>query len=123
LISQFIGESLLLTVIAVALALGLALAALGPFARFVERDIGLGDVARPDVVAAIVAITLLVAIGAGSYPAFLLSSVNPIRALRGQAARGTTAATFRKLLVVLQFAISIALIVATLVVFNQQRFA
>ena len=66
---------------------------------------------------------MLVAIGAGSYPALLLSSFNPARALRGQVTRGATAATFRKVLVVLQFSISIALIVATLVVFEQQRFA
>ena len=123
LIRQFIGEALLLTVIAVALATGVVLAALEPFAAFVERAIGFDDLARPEVVAAIVAITLLVAAGAGSYPALLLSSFNPVRALRGQVARGATAATFRKVLVVLQFSISIALIAATLVVFGQQRFA
>ena len=102
---------------------GHRLAALEPFAAFVERAIGFDDLVRPEVVAAIVAITLLVAVGAGSYPAFLLSSFNPVRALRGHVARGATAATFRKVLVVLQFSISIALIVATLVVFDQQRFA
>ncbi len=123
LIRQFIGEALLLTVIAVALATGVVLAALEPFAGFVERAIGFHDLARPEVVAAIVAITLLVAAGAGSYPALLLSSFNPVRALRGQVTRSATAATFRKVLVVLQFSISIALIAATLVVFDQQRFA
>ena len=61
LIRQFIGEALLLTVIAVALATGVVLAALEPFAGFVERAIGFHDLARPEVVAAIVAITLLVA--------------------------------------------------------------
>jgi putative ABC transport system permease protein len=120
---QFVGESLLLTVIAAAVAIVIVVAALGSFAGFVERDISHGDVVQVEVVAAIVGITLLVAIGAGSYPAFLLSSLNPIRALRGHGARGTTAAKFRKVLVVLQFSISIALIVATLVVFQQQRFA
>ncbi|RPI61317.1 MAG: FtsX-like permease family protein, partial [Lysobacterales bacterium] len=123
LIQQFIGESLLLTAVAIALATVIAVAALDSFAAFVERDIGLADVAQVEVVAAIGAITLLVAIGAGSYPALLLSSFNPARALRGHLTRGSTAATFRKVLVVLQFAISIALIVATFVVFDQTRFA
>jgi putative ABC transport system permease protein len=123
LVRQFIGESLLLTVIAVALGMGILVAALEPFATFVERDIGLDDLAQPEVAAAIMAVTLLVAIGAGSYPAFLLSSFNPVRALRGQVARGATVSMFRKVLVVLQFSISTALIVATLVVFEQQRFA
>ncbi len=123
LVRQFIGESVLLTVIAVALAIGIVVAALEPFATFVERDVGLGDLAQPEVVAAIVAVTLLVGIGAGCYPAFLLSSFNPVRALRGQVTRGATVSMFRKVLVVLQFSISTALIVATLVVFEQQRFA
>jgi putative ABC transport system permease protein len=123
LMRQFIGESLLLTMIAVVLAMIIVVVALEPFASFVERAIGLDDVVRPDVVAAIVAITLLVAIGAGSYPAFLLSGFNPARVLRGNLTRGATAATFRKVFVVLQFALSIVLIVATLVVFDQQRFA
>jgi putative ABC transport system permease protein len=75
------------------------------------------------VLFAIVAITLLVAAGAGSYPALLLSSINPARALRGQVTRSASVAAFRKGLVVLQFSASIALVVATLVVFDQQRFA
>jgi putative ABC transport system permease protein len=122
LIRQFIGESLLLTVIAVALAMVIVVAALGPFGSFVERDIGLDDLVSVEGVAAIVALTLLVAIGAGGYPAFMLSAFNPTRTLRGTVARGATAATFRKVLVILQFSISIALVVATLVVFDQQRF-
>ena len=91
LIRQFIGESLLLAVIAVGVAIVIVVAALGPFAAFVERDIGLDDLARPEVVAAVVAIALLVAVGAGSYPAFLLSAFKPRAALRGQVARGATA--------------------------------
>jgi putative ABC transport system permease protein len=123
LIAQFVGESLLLTLIAVVIATTVVAVALEPFAAFVERDIGRDDLMQAEVVVAIVAVTLLVGIGAGSYPAFLLSSFNPARALRGNAARGAAAATFRKVLVVLQFSIAIALIVATIVVLDQQRFA
>lgn len=123
LIRQFIGESLLLTVIAVALALVLVVAALGPFSTFVERDIGIDDVWAPAMLASIAVVTVLVAVGGGSYPAFLLSAFNPVSVLRGNVTRSVTAASFRKGLIVLQFAISIALIVATLVVFDQQRFA
>lgn len=123
LIWQFMGEGLLLTVIAVAIAVALVVAVLEPFASFVERDIGQHDLVRPEAFLAIVAITVLVAAASGSYPALMLSSLNPVRALRGQITRGATAATLRKGLVVLQFAISIALVVATLVVFAQQRFA
>lgn len=123
LVRQFIVESLLLAAVAVAVAILLVAATLGPFAGFVERDIGYGDLARPEVVAAVVAIALFVAGGAGSYPALLLSSFKPAGALRGQFTRGAAAATFRKGLVVLQFSISIALIVATMVIVEQRRFA
>ncbi len=123
LIEQFIGESLLLTAIAVALSLVVVVAALGPFSVFVERAIGADDVFTWEIMAWSVAVTLLVTIGGGSYPAFVLSAFNPVSALRGNVTRSVTAATFRKFLIVLQFAISIALIVATLVVFDQQRFA
>jgi len=123
LIRQMIGESLLLTVIAVIVAAVIVGVALVSFANFVDREIGVDDVANAQSVAAIVTLTLLVAIGAGSYPAFLLSSFNPARTLRGSVTRGATATTFRKVLVILQFSISIALVVATLVVFYQQRFA
>jgi putative ABC transport system permease protein len=123
LIGQFLGESLILTVTAVVLAMAIVFATLEPFAAFVERDIGLSDLTSPTLLATLAAVTALVAFGAGSYPALLLSRVNPIRVLRGEVVRGAPAAAFRKGLVVLQFSISIALVIATLVVFDQERFA
>ena len=60
LIGQFIGESLLLTAIAVALAVIIVVAALGPFASFVERDIGHDDLMNAEGIAAIVVLTLVV---------------------------------------------------------------
>ncbi len=120
---QFVGEALLLATFAFGLALVIVVAALAPFATFVERDIGLADVVQAEVAAAIAVTALLIAIGAGAYPALLLSSFSPARALRGQVTRGSTTARFRKILVVLQFTISTALIVATFVVFSQTRFA
>jgi len=123
LIAQFLGESLLVTVTAVAIAIAVVIAALPPFASFVDKDIGLGDLGSPELVLFLAAVTLLVGLVAGSYPAFFLSAFRPVRVLRGDVARGATAATVRKALVVLQFSISIALAIATFVVFEQARFA
>jgi putative ABC transport system permease protein len=123
LIGQFLGESLLLTVIAVALAVAVAVAALPPFANFVEKDIGFADLAALEVVSFLVVLTLFVGLAAGTYPAFYLSAFKPVRVLKGEVTRGSGAAVFRKALVVVQFAISIALVIATIVVFQQSRFA
>ena len=123
LIAQFLGESFVLTGTAVALAMAIVVAMLEPFAAFVERDIKWSDVTSPTLLVTLAAVTALVAFGAGSYPALLLSRFNPIRVLRSEVVRGAPAAAFRKGLVVLQFSISIALVIATLVVFDQERFA
>jgi putative ABC transport system permease protein len=123
LIAQFLGESFILTVTAVALALAIVVAMLEPFAAFVERDIAWRDLTSPTLLATIAAVTALVAFGSGSYPALLLSRFNPVRVLRSEIVRGAPAAAFRKSLVMLQFSISIALVIATLVVFDQERFA
>jgi putative ABC transport system permease protein len=123
LIAQFLGESLLLTAIAVAAAIAIVAAALPPFSIFVEQRIGLADLAAPAVVWLLVALTLVVGLAAGAYPAFFLSAFKPIRVLKGEVTRGSGAAVFRKGLVVVQFAISIALVIATVVVFQQARFA
>jgi putative ABC transport system permease protein len=123
LIAQFLGESLLVAVLASALATALVVALLPPFASFVEREIGWRELASPGMVTLILLTTLIVGLMAGSYPAFFLSAFNPVRVLKGDVARGGAAVTVRKALLVLQFAISITLAVATLVVLEQARFA
>jgi putative ABC transport system permease protein len=123
LIAQFLGESLLLTIIAVAAALAIVAAALPAFSAFVEKRIGIADLASPEIAVLLAATTLAVGLAAGSYPAFFLSAFKPMRVLKGEVTRGSGAAVFRKGLVVVQFAISIALVIATIVVFQQARFA
>jgi putative ABC transport system permease protein len=123
LIAQFLGESVLVTAMAVLLATVLVALALPPFAAFVEKRIELGDFLSPQGIALLAAFTLVIGLAAGSYPAFYLSRFNPARVLKGDVTRGGGAAAFRKALVVVQFAISIALVIATIVVFQQARFA
>jgi ABC-type antimicrobial peptide transport system permease subunit len=70
----------------------------------------------------IIGITLLTGIFAGSYPAFVLSKFNPISVMKGVYTKGKHGDAFRKLLVIIQFSLSITLIISTLIVFNQMQF-
>lgn len=83
---------------------------------------GLIDLSRGVILAGILGLVILTGLIAGSYPAFVLSAFKPVSVLWGQMASGASGSTIRKSLVVLQFSISIALIIGTIVVFNQINF-
>jgi putative ABC transport system permease protein len=122
LVSQFLGESVLLACLATLCAVGLAFAAKPVFGRLIEQPLELGGIGVV-LPLALVALAVVVGLAAGSYPAFYLAAFKPARVLKGDATRSRGAAQFRRALVVLQFAISIALVIATVVVFEQTRFA
>jgi putative ABC transport system permease protein len=117
---QFLGESVLVSSAALVGALGLASAALPVFNHSFGTELVLWDGGNSLLLAGLAASVLGVGIAAGGYPAFVLSRFEPVRVLRG--ASGTTAGGdgwLRRSLVVLQFALSAALIVGTLVVHQQ----
>lgn len=119
---QFIGESVLLCLIAFLLTVVLAALLLAPFNHLAGKIISQGILheGRP------LFLLFLAAIGigllAGIYPALVLSSFQPIVVLKGRFATGTKGILLRQGLVVAQFAISTALIIATIVVYNQMNF-
>ena len=121
LIAQFMGESILLTAVAMLLALAIVELVLPMFAAFLEKPLtfSLTSVAS---LATLVAAILIVGSFAGSYPALYLSRFKPAQVLKG-AATGDASSLMRKGLVVLQFSASIALLIATGVVMAQMSFA
>jgi len=121
LIVQFLGESILLTAFAMLLAVALVELALPSFGAFLEKPLAfsLGD---PTTLATLVAGIILVGLVAGSYPAFYLSHFRPASVLKGTAS-GSGSVMLRRVLVVFQFATSIALLIATGVVMAQMRYA
>jgi putative ABC transport system permease protein len=122
-IAQFLGESTLIALIAVLLAMAIVELATPAFEAFLQTDLSVASLRDPRVLAALAALCMLVGLVAGSYPAFYLSAFNPARVLKGDVTRSTRAAAFRRVLVVLQFSISIALLIATATVFQQLRYA
>ncbi len=121
LIRQFYGESLLFTLFSLVLALVLVAAFLPVFNSVTQKALHLAVLASSPLLVCVTAITLFTALIAGSYPALRLSSFRPVNTLYKQGGR-TSRSLFRKALVVVQFGLSILLIIATGVVIAQTRF-
>jgi putative ABC transport system permease protein len=122
LIFQFLIESLLLTFAAMLLALGLALFLLPMFNTLSGKDLHTAILFTPRSITLLAALVLVVGCLAGSYPAFYLSSFQPIKVLKGAVATGFKSSWLRSSLVVFQFFISIALIIGTLVIYRQLNY-
>lgn len=121
LIAQFIGESLLLAFIACVLALGLVYVALPFFNTLAAKAISF-DLFDPGLLGKIIAITLVTGLLAGCYPAFYLSSFSAINTLKGTQFLKGKDPFLRNGLVVLQFSISIILMISTVVIYEQLKF-
>jgi putative ABC transport system permease protein len=120
LIYQFWGESLLLTVMGLVIGTGLALALLKPFSQIANRELYLPITVF--TVSFCLALTAVIAILAGIYPAIVLSGFKPIQVLKGRLKTGNNIGLFRKALIVGQFVASIILIIGTFAVGEQLNF-
>lgn len=122
LIWQFLSESVLLSLIAFALALVLTQMALPVFNKLADKQM---VILWNNVWFWVLAIgfSLFTGVIAGSYPALYLSSFNSVKVLKGTFKAGKLAAIPRKVLVVLQFSVSVALIIGTVIVFQQIQYA
>ena len=121
LIGQFLGESLLISGIAFLVALVIVLVSLPYFNKLTDKDMSL-HVTNPLFWAVMLGFTAVTGLLAGSYPAFYLSSFNPVRVLKGHLRAGKSSTLPRKILVVVQFASSVALMIGTIVVNQQIQF-
>ena len=121
-IRQFISESMIMSGLAVCLALVFAMVSLPWFNLLTGKSMSMDADTIWFALGAVVVIGIVVGFAAGSYPALYLSGLAPVRTLKGSPASGTSNAGMRRVLVVGQFAISIALIICTGVVFNQVEY-
>ncbi len=122
LIKQFLTESIVVAFLSLVIALLLVLALIPFFNGLSDKEIHLPG-ANIYFWLFILAFTLFTGIVSGSYPAFYLSGFEPIKVLKGTFRVGRYAALPRKVLVVLQFSISIALIIGTIIVYRQIQYA
>jgi len=127
LIGQFLLESILLTGVALVLAVVIVVLALPFFNDLTDKNLRLSFTTMPWLLPGLLLLGLVVGVLAGSYPAFFLSSFKPISVLKGGSnpsslSRGRRSIGLRGTLVVVQFCISIILIVGTTVVYQQLQF-
>jgi putative ABC transport system permease protein len=121
LFKQFMGESFLTVCIAAAIGVLLVLALIPFFNAVTGKSLGL-NLLDYRISIMFVAIVVVTAFVAGSYPALFISEFKPVQVLKGQLKSGSKAALLRKGLVVIQFSLSIVLIISTAVVFRQMQF-
>ena len=122
LISQFYGETLLITTISVILAVVVTELLLPVFNNISASNLDVNYFDDPEVLLSLVVVTLLVSLIAGGYPAIFMSRFMPVSVLKGafQGSRGGNA--FRRVLVVIQFAVSVFLIIGTLTIYYQMEY-
>ncbi|MEO6231937.1 MAG: ABC transporter permease [Ferruginibacter sp.] len=118
LVMQFIGEAFIMSAIATLLGVAIISLVMPAFNLLVEKNLSLG-LDEPMHLVALFIITIICGLIAGSYPSLYLSSFNPVYVLKGMKLKNGSAAFVRKGLVVLQFSISIVLIVSTIIVYRQ----
>jgi len=119
---QFLAESTLYSLVAVAFALAACYFVLPKFNLLAGKTLTMAVVATPEFIGGLVALVIVVGLVAGSYPAFYLTSFNAVEVLKGKVRAGMKSKGIRSTLVVFQFGLSIFLIIFTLVVYQQISF-
>ncbi|WP_439489713.1 FtsX-like permease family protein [Algoriphagus sp.] len=122
LIRQFMGESSMMTIISMVFALVLVYLFLPTFSNFTDKELSLNFIKNPEFIVGIAGLIVFVGLISGSYPALFLSGFSPAKVLKGAFKAGKGHEQFRSVLVVGQFAVSVVLIVAVLVVIQQLDF-
>ncbi|HOO98621.1 MAG TPA: ABC transporter permease [Bacteroidales bacterium] len=119
LIGQFLSESIVLTLISLIISIILFMALLPSFNILAGKSFSLSVLYSPEAIISVFMLLLVAGIIGGSYPAFFLSAFSPVTVLKGEITQGSGGSMFRKILVVIQFTISVIMIICTLVVFRQ----
>jgi putative ABC transport system permease protein len=122
LILQFLSESMVFTVISLIFSLILIAILIPKFNLLAGKSFNIHVIYSPVVLLSLLGVIVIVGICGGSYPAFFLSRFSPVTVLKGEITQGSAGSTFRKILVVIQFTISVIMIICTLVVFRQLNY-
>jgi putative ABC transport system permease protein len=119
LIAQFLSESVLTAFVAVLLSFGLVILLFPVFNTLSGKSFNIDPLLQPFTIFLVLAIGLLTGLAAGSYPALYLSSFQPVSILKGALSKASGNVRLRRTLVVLQFTISMTMLICTWIVYSQ----
>lgn len=122
LIIQFIGESLILSYAALIIGILLIESILPAFNSFTGKQITFQNLLEWENILLVLGLGFLIGFLSGIYPAFYLSAFKPLEVLKTKMVRGSKSGFARKFLVIIQFTISISLIIATLIIRDQLKY-
>ncbi|MGI8581218.1 MAG: ABC transporter permease [Chitinophagaceae bacterium] len=122
LVTQFLSESVLICLLATVLAFLLTWLTLPWLNNISGLHLNINSLLKWQIIITLLLVPFIIGIASGIYPAMFLSSFQPIKVLKGIVQVGGKSISFRKVLVVMQFAISIILIISTAIVFRQLRY-
>ncbi len=118
-VTQFFGESVLMSLIALGAAILMVALSMDVFNNLSGKNIPISVLVRGKIIGLMVLTALVTGVLSGIYPSFVLSAFKPVKVLSGQMRSGLKGVMFRKGMVLVQFTLSIFLIVGTLIVYNQ----
>ena len=122
LVFQFLGELVLIVAVAALIAVILVYALTPSFNHLIGKELSGGILDNPAGILSLLVLVLLVGVSSGAYPAFVLASFNPIEVLKGTLNPGSMSKNMRGVLVVIQFTISIVIIIGSIIVYRQLNY-
>lgn len=122
LIRQFLGESVLMSLLAFLIAFGLMLLLLPLFSQLSGKEISFSFRHHWIMLVAFLVLAIITGLIAGTYPAFYLSSFKPVKVLKGKISNTLAVVSLRKGLVTFQFVISVVLIISSVIINNQMKY-
>lgn len=121
-VNQFFSESVFMAILSFLLSLVIVSLLLSEFNKLSGKEISIDVLKDPLVILLLIGVALVTGIISGSYPALYLSSFNPVKVLKGKLSSGAKSSVLRKILVVIQFTLSVALIISTILITQQLKF-
>ncbi|MEP2667627.1 MAG: FtsX-like permease family protein [Cyclobacteriaceae bacterium] len=122
LITQYLSESILITLIAMTLSLGMAFIGLEWLNSFAQKNLSLNLFQQPILLIGLIGVSVFIGVLAGIYPAFIVSGFKPALTLKGQQGSIKGKGAIRKILVISQFSISVVLLIATSITIQQLNY-